>query len=146
MLTKIKIISPKTSDEFKIYYDIRFTELRKPWGQPIGSEKDSLENECIHRMLTSASEYIGVARLQFNKTSQAQIRYMAIKKEYQRQGYGKLLIDDMEKNAKENGASEIILESREQAIKFYQKLNYKLEKKTHLLFDEIQHFLMKKYL
>ena len=105
-----------------------------------------MENECIHRMLTSASEYIGVARLQFNKTSQAQIRYMAIKKEYQRQGYGKLLIDDMEKNAKENGASEIILESREQAIKFYQKLNYKLEKKTHLLFDEIQHFLMKKYL
>ncbi len=146
MLAKIKIISPKTPDEFKIYYDIRFTELRKPWKQPIGSEKDSLENECIHRMLASASEYIGVARLQFNKTSQAQIRYMAIKKKYQRQGYGKLLIDDMEKIAKESGASEIILESREQAVKFYQKLDYKLEKKTHLLFDEIQHFLMKKYL
>ena len=41
---------------------------------------------------------------------------------------------------------EIILQSREIAINFYKKLDYKVEKKTHLLFDDIQHFLMKKYL
>ena len=28
----------------------------------------------------------------------------------------------------------------------YENLDYKVEKKTHLLFDDIQHFLMRKYL
>ena len=71
---------------------------------------------------------------------------MAIIKKYQRQGFGRKLILDLEKIAKENGASEMILQSRETAIQFYKALDYEIEKKTHLLFDDIQHFLMRKYL
>ena len=73
--------------------------------------------------------YIGVGRLQDNGKEQAQIRYMAIKNEYQNQGFGKLLIFDLEKIAKERGVKEIILQSREIAVKFYQKLGYITEKK-----------------
>ena len=51
MLSDFKIITPKTESEIQAYYDIRFSELREPWGQPIGSEKDSMENQCIHRLL-----------------------------------------------------------------------------------------------
>ena len=142
----IKIITPKTKLEIKIYYQIRFEELRKPWNQPIGSEKDSIENECIHRMLKMDDDFIGVARLQYNGKYQAQIRYMAVKKEYQGHGFGRMLIADLEKIAKDDGINEIILQSREIAIKFYENLNYKIEKKTHLLFNDIQHFLMRKYL
>ena len=146
MFPDFKIITPKTESEINTYYNIRFKELREPWKQPIGSEKDSLEDECIHRMLITKSDDIGVARLQYNDEYQAQIRYMAIKKKYQGQGFGKILILDLEKIAKQDGIKEIILHSREVAVEFYRNLDYKVEKKTHLLFNDIQHFLMRKYL
>ena len=142
----IEIINPKSKFEIENYYKIRFKELREPWGQLPGSEKDSMEDECIHRMVIRGNEYIGVARLQYNNELQAQIRYMAVKKEYQKQGFGKMLILDIEEIAKNNGVKEITLQSREVAIQFYKSLGYKIEKKTHLLFGNIQHFLMRKYL
>jgi|TARA_Y100000996_G_C22138670_1_gene485296 ribosomal protein S18 acetylase RimI-like enzyme len=146
MSDNINIITPATEFEISKYYEIRFLELRKPWEQPLGSEKDSIEDKCVHRMMMYNDNYIGVGRLQDNGKEQAQIRYMAIKNEYQNQGFGKLLIFDLEKIAKERGAKEIILQSREIAVKFYQKLGYIIEKKTYLLFNDIQHFLMKKIL
>ena len=146
MSDNINIITPATEFEISKYYEIRFLELRKPWEQPVGSEKDSTEDKCVHRMIMCNDNYIGVGRLQDNGKEQAQIRYMAIKNEYQNQGFGKLLIFDLEKIAKERGAKEIILQSREIAVKFYQKLGYITEKKTYLLFNDIQHFLMKKIL
>ena len=97
-------------------------------------------------MIISKSAFIGVARLQYNDNFQAQIRYMAVRREYQSQGFGKLLIYDLEKIAKKDGIKEIILQSREIAVNFYKNLDYKLEKKTYLLFNDIQHFLMRKYL
>ena len=146
MSHEINIITPATDFEISKYYEIRFLELRKPWEQPVGSEKDSIEDKCVHRMMICNDNYIGVGRLQDNGKDQAQIRYMAIKNEYQNQGFGKLLIFDLEKIAKERGAKELILQSREIAVKFYQKLGYITEKKTYLLFNDIQHFLMKKIL
>ena len=145
-MSNFKIITPTTESDIQAYYNIRFSELREPWSQPIGSEKDSIENECIHRMIISKSAFIGVARLQYNDNFQAQIRYMAVRREYQSQGFGKLLIYDLEKIAKKDGIKEIILQSRETAVNFYKNLDYKLEKKTYLLFNDIQHFLMRKYL
>ena len=145
-MQSIKIITPCSDTEITNYYQIRFDELRKPWNQLPGSEKDTMEDECVHRMAVFKDEYIGVARLQYNQDSQAQIRYMAVKKEYQMQGVGKILILDLENIAKNNDVSEIILQSRQSAVDFYLKLNYEIIKKTHLLFDDIQHFLMRKYL
>ena len=145
-MQNIHIITPRTKIEIKRYYQIRFEELRKPWGQPIGSEKDSMENKCIHRMIKAKNRFAGVARMQYNNKSEAQIRYMAIMKRYQRQGLGKILILDLEEIAKNNGISEIMLQSRASAIEFYKSLDYNIEKKTHLLFGEIQHFLMRKFI
>ena len=146
MVINPKVITPSSEFEINQYYKIRFEELREPWGQLIGSEKDSIENECVHRKIQTKDNYIGVARLQYNNKIQAQIRYMAIKKKYQGQGFGKILVMDLEKIAKKNGINEIILQSRESAIQFYLSLDYKIIKKTHLLFNKIQHFLMRKYL
>ena len=38
----------------------------------------------------------------------------------------------------------ITLNARENALKFYKKLNYKIIKKTNLLFGKIQHYEMMK--
>ena len=145
-MVQSKIITPSSADEIEQYYQIRFEELRKPWNQPSGSERDSIEDDCVHRMIKFEGGYVGVARLQYNTKLQAQIRYMAIKHKDQMKGLGKILVMDLEDIAKENGINEIILQSRESAIQFYLSLDYKIVKKTHLTFNEIQHFLMRKYL
>jgi hypothetical protein len=50
----------------------------------------------------------------------------------------------MELDAWNSGATEIILHARAQALGFYEKLGYICIEQSHLLFGEIQHFLMKK--
>lgn len=121
--------------------------LRAPWKQPHGSETDDIEDQCLHLMATDAAdEIIAVARLQFNSDTEAQIRYMAVVNAYQRQGIGRELISAMESHARNTGAKIIMLDAREPAVCFYQKLGYKVIEKSYLLFDEIQHFRMSKEL
>ena len=47
----MNIIEPKSSEEFRKYYNLRYEILRKPWGQPKGSERDDGEDMSSHRMI-----------------------------------------------------------------------------------------------
>ena len=145
---KITVIEPQTPEEFKQYYNLRFEILRKPWGQPKGSERDNDDEISHHRMIIDeiTGDTIAVGRLQFNTKEEAQIRYMAIAERYQGQGLGCNIVTALEDIALDKGASRIILQARSNAVQFYQSNGYEIVKKTHLLFDEIQHWLMKKEL
>ena len=87
-----------------------------------------------------------MARLQFNSSEEAQIRYMAVTSAYERQGIGRALITAMEDHARDSAIKTIVLDAREPAVGFYQKLGYDVIDKSYLLFDEIQHFRMVKRL
>jgi len=141
----IKIKQPKTEDDFKSYYQLRWKLLRAPWNQPEGSEVDDIEDQCFHLMaVDDNNEVIAVARLQFNSDDEAQVRYMAVAGAYERQGIGRELINSMEAYAGESTRRKIVLDAREPAVGFYQKLGYTLVEKSYLLFDEIQHYRMMK--
>ena len=144
----MKIIEPKTSAEFKVYFKLRYEVLRKPWLQPKGSERDDNDEASLHRMIIDDSngKVIAIGRLQFNTTEEAQIRYMAVSDDYQGMGYGSEIVKVLENIAREKGSRKIILQSRENAVKFYKKNGYKIIEKSYLLFDEIQHWLMEKEL
>jgi len=140
-----EIKQPKTEEEFKRYYQLRWQLLRAPWNQPEGSEIDDIEDRCFHLMaVDDNNEVIAVARLQFNSDDEAQIRYTAVDKTYERQGIGCELIKSMEAYAGESARRKIVLDAREPTVGFYQKLGYEVSEKSYLLFDEIQHFRMKK--
>ena len=142
-----KIIQPKTEDDFKSYFQLRWKLLRAPWNQPEGSEIDEIEKQCFHLMAVDESgNIIGVARLQFNSETEAQIRYMAVARSHERQGVGRELINALEKHAATTAHSMIVLDAREPAVRFYQKSGYQILEKSYLLFDEIQHFRMSKTL
>ena len=143
----LKIIQPKTENEFKSYYQLRWDLLRAPWNQPKGSETDDIEDRCFHLMaVDDDSEVIAVARLQFNSETEAQIRYMAVTESNQRQGIGRRLIETMEKHASASACKKIVLDAREPAVGFYQRLGYSIDEKSYLLFEQIQHFRMSKVL
>ena len=145
------ISKPETRKEYKQYYHLRWKILRAPWNQPEGSEIDEIEDLCVHLMVIDTNsenknKIIAVARLQFNSNTEAQIRYMAVAGEYEKQGIGRSLVKTLEQHAQNASCKKIVLHARQPAIGFYQKLGYRIIKKSYLLFDEIQHFKMIKQL
>lgn len=135
---------PETDTEWAKYYQLRWRILRAPWGEPAGSEKDNIENECIHIMVCDDKMVIGIGRLQFNSDDEAQIRYMAVEKAYERQSVGTLVVKTLEQQAREHGIKTIVLDAREPAVGFYEKLGYRVTEKSYLLFNSIQHYRMQK--
>ena len=126
--------------EFKKYYKLRYEILRKPYGQTLGSEKDEIDETAIHRMIIDKRKKLvmAVGRLQFNSKREAQIRYMAVANKYQRKGLGSIIVKKLEEIALKQGANCIILQARENAVKFYQNNGYQIVKKTYVLFEVIQ--------
>ena len=138
---------PETKAEFKDYYHLRWQLLRAAWHQPEGSEVDDIETSCFHVIAIDTEDtIIGVARLQFNSESDAQVRYMAVTPENERKGIGRSMISYMEDHAMRTGYLNMVLDAREPAVGFYEKLGYEITGKSYLLFDEIQHYKMQKHI
>ncbi len=144
--------SPQNAEEFAQYYQLRWQILRKPWQQAIGSEQDEREQQSIHRLIIDEkSKVLAVGRLEQYSPEQGQIRYMAVCESVQGQGLGQQIITELELQACKLGMTEIVLNAREDALGFYQKLNYQQlnsqqQKASHVLFNEITHYSMTKKL
>ena len=137
---------PKTAQEWEQYYQLRYTVLREPWGQLKGSEVLKDEDQADHAMVIDdeTHEILGVARMQTNTPSQGQVRCVAVAPHVQGQGVGKLLMKYLEELAQQKGIKEIILDARQNAVKFYLSIGYEIFEDSYLLFGEIQHWKMKK--
>jgi len=139
--------SPKTAEEYDLYYQLRWQVLRQPWGQTLGSERDSLEQESFHRMIIDENnKVLAVGRLEKMSQFSGQIRFMAVCQSAQGQGLGRQIIEELEQQAQMLGITDLSLNAREKALSFYQKLGYASQGFSHLLFDEIKHFAMSKQL
>jgi hypothetical protein len=125
----MKVGKPRTKKEYQKYYDLRWRILRKRWNQPRGSEKDELEGQSIHLMAYEKGKPLGVGRVHFNSSKEAQIRYMAV-----------------EEGLQGKGANHIILNARESAVGFYKKQGYRIVRKASTLFGVIPHYKMRKKL
>lgn len=141
---EIEIRSPKSEVEWEQYYSLRYRILRQPWNQPLGSERNEGDEIGLHFALYENEILKAIARLDINDEKSAQVRFMAVETEIQRKGYGKQVMLAIESYCKSISISEIILHAREVAIPFYESLDYQLVEKSHLLFNEIQHYLMSK--
>jgi GNAT superfamily N-acetyltransferase len=139
-------VQPATPEAFDLYYDLRWRILRQPWGQPRGSERDSLEEESIHLMLLGpAGQPAAVGRLHFNSREEAQIRYMAVDLPFQRQGAGSQVLSSLEERAGSCGAERIVLNARLSAAAFYLKKGYRERGPAPALFGLIPHVRLEKW-
>lgn len=138
--------SPITPNEFQSYYLLRYEVLRKPWNQPPGSEKDSEENAAIHAAIFDKGTAIACGRLQFTDEHTGQVRFMAVSHAQQGKGLGKKILDYLEHRSFEAGRNRIILHARENALAFYKACGYTIIEKSHLLWGQVQHWLMEKKL
>lgn len=127
--------------------ELRYHILRAPWGQSRESARDDKESEAVHAILRSENGVlIACGRLQKNSETKGQVRYMAVATAWQGKGLGKLILQKLEQEAVKLGLSEIELQAREHAVDFYKSQGYGIQEKSFLLWDKIQHYLMRKEL
>ena len=140
-----KVITPKAKKEIEEYYKLRWSLLRRPLGGKRGSEIDKLERTSFHRAIVKDKIIVGVGRIHFIDNI-AQIRYMAVKNNFSRQGLGSKMITELEKLAEENKIKKIYLNSRINAVKFYENNGYSKIRKAKPSFGSIVHYRMEKIL
>jgi len=143
----VEIRSPETDTEFEAYYDLRWRVLRQPWGQSPGSERDELDDDATH--VAGYDEVKGlvcVGRLHAVETGVGQVRYMAVEEPLRGRGLGQAVLNELERLAKRQGMSVIVLDAREAAVGFYRRNGYEAVGEGHVLFGEVRHSKMRKRL
>jgi GNAT superfamily N-acetyltransferase len=138
---------PVTASEFEAYYAFRWKILREPWNQPLGSERDDFDGDAIHLAAwDDAGQLLGIGRLHRVAENHGKVRYMAVDPTRRSHGVGKAILQELEARAIELGMQEINLNSRQDAVPFYQKNGYQVLRPAHTLFGTIPHFEMWKRL
>ena len=141
----MEILEPRTKEQLKMYYDLRYEILRKPWNQPYNSTFDEWEKNSVHALMVDENgKAIAAGRLQINSAEEGQIRSMAVKESEQGRGHGKKMLQWLEEEAKRRNMKHIVLDARDGAVNFYEKNGYHVEGESYILFDTIVHYRMKK--
>jgi predicted GNAT family N-acyltransferase len=136
---------PGSDADWAGYFDLRWRVLREPWDQPRGSERDLDDSFAYHLMVrTAAGAVVAVGRLHFNSKDQAQIRFMAVDDRWRVKGLGGRILFGLEAYAEAQGASEIVLNAREDAIPFYIRYGYEVTGPANTLFGSVKHVHMRK--
>ena len=143
----LHISNPATPEEFEEYFELRWKLLRAPWNYPKGSERDNLEGSAHHvTARSSEGRLLGVGRLHLNSDAEAQIRFMAVAENAQGQGVGRAIVEHLEQLAIEHGVQRIMLNARDIAVGFYEKLGYVSLGPAEIVFEAVDHALMEKKL
>lgn len=146
----LPIRSPATKEEWDSYYDLRYRLLLKPLDQERGSEHHPGDSDEKNVHLAAFDPDIkAVARIDQLEDGVTQARFVAVDEDAQRSGYGSILMEKAEEVAIARGdkTTTIILHARDTCIDFYErKHGYEVVEKSYLLFDKVQHYLLKKTL
>jgi len=117
--------SPNSPGEWDAYFDLRWRILRQPWGQPRGSERDSMDDSAFHLLLLDrARKALACGRLHFNAPDEVQVRFMAVDQDMRGRGYGSRILEGLEAEAALRGAQKIVLNARDNVTEFYAKHGY----------------------
>ena len=131
-------------------YPVRHEVLRK--GKPIETcqFKDDDEENTSHFGLLSKDKLVGIISVfkeknnLFPETNQYQIRGMAVLEEFRGKGFGAELVKEAENHCINLNADLIWFNARENAVLFYEKLDYKIIGDSFLIPDVGIHFAMYK--
>lgn len=124
----IQITTPKTKEDFKAYYDLRYKVLREPWGQPRGTEKDDYEPISQHFMAVDdeTKEVVGCVKFSEKEPGVAWVSHLAVKTDLQRTGSGRQLLAHVEAQAREQGFKKIGCQARLNTTAYFEKAGYKM--------------------
>lgn len=116
-----------TSDTYKDALKIRHDVFVTEQGVSVTDEIDELEDKTIHVVLYKEGEPIATARIYALDTEIYKVQRVAVQKKVRNQGFGALLMAEMEKKVVELGGHKITLGAQNTAIPFYERIAYTIE-------------------
>jgi GNAT superfamily N-acetyltransferase len=134
----------KNKKELEACFDLRYRVLREPWGQPRGSERDGFEDKSYQLAAFDKGKVVGTARVTKVTARTCKVNRVAVEDSHRKKGIGTAMMAHIESTAKGWGCRRVVLNSRENAVKFYEKLGYAKIRETERLFGIIRHFRMEK--
>ena len=123
-MLKIEVRPVKTKKELDEMYYLRWLVLRSPLGMERGTEKDKHDDSAFHLVALCNDKVIGSARLRKLSPELGSIAYVAVLPEFQNQGIGTKLIEQLIEKAKEQKLQTLRLMTRLSALEFYKRLGF----------------------
>lgn len=118
------IFRKMTLEDVPVVHAIEQTVMQGPWSEKLFADCIRVGYECW--VVVEETKFIGYAILSY-AANEAHILNFVIAPEFQRQGYGQLLLNHIIQSAKVQDAEELFLEvrvSNEAAINLYKKNNF----------------------
>ncbi|WP_127579711.1 GNAT family N-acetyltransferase [Paenibacillus koleovorans] len=108
-------------------------------------EYDISANAAVHFLLRDENgTELGASRLKTYEPGSAKLQRIAILKSFRGKGYGRLLVEAMERQAVQLGYTFAVLDAQVQASAFYAKMGYAVISTEPFLDAGIEHVRMKK--
>ena len=133
------------SNVYKDALFIRYQVFVNEQKVPEKLEIDDLENSSMHLVLYQSGQATATARLHKLNSESYKVQRVAVLKKFREKGFGKLLMKEIEKRAKKEKATQLVLDSQNSAISFYKKLAYTVSS-SEFMDAGIPHHQMTKYL
>ena len=129
--------------EYDRTVDLRDEVLRRPLHIAFSPEQLAAERDDIHLACYQDDSLVACLVLTPKADGEIKMRQVAVAPGLQRSGIGRQLVEESEKIARQHGYSRMVLNARDTAIPFYEKLGY------HTVGDQftevgIPHFRMEK--
>ncbi|WP_341738882.1 GNAT family N-acetyltransferase [Microcoleus sp. CAWBG640] len=140
-MLQIDIREVNNQQELEKMFHQRWLVLRSPLGMEKGSERDNHEDGAVHLVGICDRQIIASARLRESSPGVGNISYVAVLPEFQNQGIGTKLIENLIVKAQQKNLKSVRLMSRINAIKFYQKIGFS-EQDNPFEFLGIPHIFM----
>jgi predicted GNAT family N-acyltransferase len=138
----MNVVLATNEQQLKDAYSVRLKVFVEEQQVPPEEEIDQYEKIATHFVVYDGTTPIGAGRLR-QLDDFGKVERICIDKEYRAKGIGKLLMDAVEKEARQQGMHSYKLNAQLQAVPFYQKLGYKVCSEE-FLDAGIPHVTMKK--
>lgn len=129
------------SDAFDVRRDVFIEEQNVSEAE----EWDGKDEHSVHVVAYDGESPVGTARLPTPEDGVAKIERVAVRKPYRGRGIGRLLMDALETEAREQGCTEALLHAQTTVEVFYEKRGYETVSESFVE-DGIEHVKMRKRL
>jgi predicted GNAT family N-acyltransferase len=116
--------SKPDSSLFSRILDFRFKSFFEPFQLDRSNVSDGLDEVSIHIVAQQEHAIIGYSRITLG-TNEAQISQMVVDLPFRRKGLGRELLERSMERVKEAGIKKVYINSRLNALKFYEKMGFK---------------------
>ena len=152
----IEITEPQSDAEYEQYYRLRWDRLRKPHGQPFGTERDSPHEATSKHLIAKVDGRVVGAECYVVLTGRrgrlrrrrliVRSRQTAVASEFERRGVGSALLRELESRSLELSAYELVSNVREEAIPLYKSVGYEIRDEGTTLYGSVKSVAMFKRL